>query len=138
MKNPYALPLRLRRQHLGDLRQAAAAIQGKLGAAQSRDAAFSAEAAVERKLRSSTPDISADSWFARHRRTRAALANTLIELACTLEGLRAEMRDELGQISALEKAERRLLAEERRRLDRRAQAAADDRAAALFLVGAPA
>lgn len=135
MRNPYALPLRLRRDRLGELRQEIAETHERLAAALAGDAALVSQTSSERRLRSLAPDLNGDPWFAWQRQTRHHFACDIAGSQQRLEELRADMRDELGQISALEQAEQRLLAEARRKVARRAQAAADDRAATLCLAG---
>jgi len=138
VRNPYALPLRLRRQVVTELRQAIASMQEQLAHTIARDAALAAQASVERRWRSSEPCLAADGWFEWQRHGRDALARDIATMEKRLEALRMAVREELGQIGALETAEQRLLAEARRRADRRAQAVADDRAATLFLAEATA
>lgn len=130
MRNPYALPLRLRRQRLDEIRQQLSALNAEQTSLSGRATALAEQAAREAALRLTTDDPG-EAWFDWQRRSLDQLLRQLAALGARIEAHRADLCDELGQIGALEEAERRLQASERRRLDRREQAVADDRAATL-------
>jgi len=130
VRNPYTVPLRLHRQRLDQFRREIAERLAEQSDLAARVAALATQAREEAKLR--TLDAPAgEPWFAWQRRTRGAFQCNIAALDEQIAVLRDQLREELARIAALEEAERRLLARQRRQAERRAQAVADDRAAAL-------
>lgn len=135
MSRRLAVPIRLARARVDVQRRAIATLEAERGAVADRLFALAAEARSERQFAAATSIACAEPWFDWQRRTATNLTAATDALDARLAAARAAIRGDLAALRALEVAQDRHLADERRRRTRLEQSTADDRAATLFLAG---
>jgi hypothetical protein len=123
--------LRIRRRQLDSLRLAISAEQARAASITMESADLGASRTAER-LRAANSEVPSDAWFVASAKRLADLGRLQTESEQRLAALRQSAAEARARLSLLEQADEAALAAKRRARDKAAQAALDDRTAAMW------